>query len=243
MRKRAGWLATAAATAGILVGGVVLAQAAMSPEEEPASPEPAAVMGLDLGDITLDLGALDLEDALASCATDAFVGGDPGSLELLYGERQLTATDPTGTFILRNGAGKVMFCDMFGQERPAVLPLPTTSDTQPAQMLTSSRRDVSCARAAGVELARIRTNLWLTVTDQVESARTRFWVDGVPGPWHGSARQGGYLHLQSWVLDAPANGTLKLETQVLDGSGDPVAVPGMPSGPRSLLVSCGVELG
>ena len=28
-----------------------------------------------------------------------------------------------------------------------------------------------------------------------------------------------------------------------DGSGDPVAVPGMPSGPRSLLVSCGVDIG
>ena len=243
MRKRAGWLATAAATAGILVGGVVLAQAAISPEEEPFSGDEAAVMGLDLGDITLDLGALDLEDALASCATTAFVGGDPGSVELLYGEQQATPTDPTGTFILRNGDGKVMFCDMFGQERPAVLPLPTTSEAEPAVMLTSSRRDVTCLKAAGVDLARVRTNLWLSLTDQVESARTRFWVDGVPGPWHGSARQGDHLHLQSWLLQAPATGTLKLETEVLDGSGEPVPVPGMPAGPRSLLVSCGVELG
>ena len=242
MRKRAGWLATAAATAVTLVGGVVLAQAAMAPDE-PDVAEPAAVVGLDLDDVALDLGALGLEEALASCATSEFIGGDPGSVELLYGQQQLTPTTPTGSFVLRNGDGKVMFCDMFEDDYPAVLPLPTTSATRPAVMLTNTRRDVSCAETAGVELARVRTNLWLAVTDQVESARTRFWVDGMPGPWFGAARQGGYLHLQSWLLETPATGTLELETEVLDGSGDPVAVPGMPSGPRSLLVSCGVELG
>ena len=173
MRKRAGWLATAAATAVILVGGVVLAQAAMAPDE-PDAAAPAAVVGLDLDDVTLDLGALNLEEALASCATTAFVDGDPGSVELLYGQQQLTPTTPTGSFVLRNGDGKVMFCDMFGEDCPAVLPLPTTSATRPAVMLTNNRRHVTCAKAAGVELAQVRTNLWLAVTDQVESARTRF---------------------------------------------------------------------
>ena len=242
MRKRAGWLATAAATAVTLIGGVVLAQAAMAPDE-PDAAAPAAVVGLDLDDIALDLGALDLEEALASCATTDFVDGDPGSVELLYGQQQLTPTTPTGSFVLRNGDGKVMFCDMFGDDYPAVLPLPTTGATRPAVMLTNNRRQITCAKAAGVEIAQIRTNLWLAVTDQVESARTRFWVDGVPGPWFGAARQGDYVHLQSWLLETPASSALKLETQVLDGSGGAVAVPGMPSGPRSLLVTCGVELG
>ena len=240
MRKRAGWLATAAATAVTLIGGVVLAQAATAPDE-PDAAEPAAVVGLDLDDIALDLGALGLEEALTSCATTDFVDDDPGSVELLYGQQQLTPTSPAGSFVLRNGAGKVMFCDMFGDDYPAVLPLPTTSATRPAVMLTNNRRQITCSKAA--EIAQIRTNLWLAVTDQVESARTRFWVDGVAGPWFGAAQQGGYLHLQSWLLEAPASSALELETQVLDGSGDPVAVPGMPSGPRSLLVSCGVELG
>lgn len=243
MRKSLGWLATSVVTALTLVGGVILVQSLGSDPDRAQRSEAAAVVGLDLDDITLDLGALDKTAALASCATTAFIAGNPGAVEVLYGQRQVTATDPTGSFVLRNAAGKVMFCDMFGEERPAVLPLPTASASAPAVTLTNSRRDWSCAGPDGAQVARVRTNLWLAVHDGVQSARTRFWVQGVPGPWYGSARQGDYIHLQSWLSSVPATGALKLETEVLDGSGEAIDVAGIPSGPRSLMVSCGVEIG
>ena len=243
MRKRGGWVATAAVTALTMMGGVFVVRALLADPDESDRSETAAVVGLDIGDITLDLGALDRAAALTSCATPGFVAGDPGGVQVLYGEQQRSATDPTGSFILRNSAGTVMFCDMFGEDRPAVLPLPTSSATQPAVRLTNSRRDWSCAGPDGAQVARVRTNHWLVVQDAVRSARTRFWVGGVPGPWFGAARQGDYIHLQSWLASAPATGSLKLETQVLDSSGEAVEVAGVPSGPRNLLVSCGVEIG
>ncbi len=245
MPKRAGWLVASTATLATLVGGVVAVSAltADPDADQQLGPASSGVLGLDLDDITLDLGALDKTAALASCATTGFIGGDPAGVEVLYGQRQLTATDPTGSFVLRNAEGKLMLCDMFGEERPAVLPLPSPTDAQPAVTLTNSRRDWSCVGPDGAQSVRVRTNHWLAATDEVESARTRFWVDGVAGPWFGAARQGGFVHLQSWLASVPATSALKLETQVLDGAGEQVAVPGVPQGPRPVLVSCGVEIG
>lgn len=246
MGRRSGWAAAAAAAVATVVGGVVAFQALLSgprTDDHPPSSQPAAVVGLEGGDVDLDLGPLDATDALATCATPGFVAGDPDGVAVLYGQRQVTATDPTGSFVLRNRAGKLMFCDMFGDDRPAVLPVPVPTASNPAVLLTSSRRDWSCAGPQGDQVARVRTNLWLAVTDAVASARSRFVVDGVPGPWFGSDRHGGYLHLQSWLASVPVDTPLQLETEVLDSAGAPLALRDVRRGPQPLLVACGAEIG
>lgn len=182
-------------------------------------------------DIDLDLGAIGKFVALKYCATKAFAA-DPDSVRVLYGQRQLRGLDASSrVFVLRNGDGKVLLCDMFGRDRPSTLPLPTTSADRPAVFFTAGQRRWTCD---GDVLRSFRMTSWLKVQDPIRSARVRYTVNGVPGPWFTSARQGRFIHLQSWLGAALPTDVLKAELQLLDAAGDPVSVPGIPSGARKI---------
>ncbi len=218
-RAVVGVVAASAVTAGVAAPGTVgVAQA-------------APVTHRMLDDISLDVAPLTKLAALEHCATRSFAA-HPDSVRVLYGVRQLTALGSSRTFVLRNGAGKVLLCDRFGRDRPAVLPLPTTSTSRPAVFLTTGQRRWSCE---GTTLRSFRMTSWLRVQAPVRSARVRYTLDGVPGPWFTAARHGRFIHLQSWVGSAAAGtDVLRVEMQVLDRTGSPVGVRGIPSGPRRL---------
>jgi hypothetical protein len=230
------WWSAAGVTALALVAGV-LGGAAMT---EPVSSPGERSARTETTDVMLDRGALGKPAALRTCATRSFVAGKPGALRVRYGMKQRTPKSTRGSFVLRNHAGQFMFCDMFGRDYPAVLPMPDSSRKRPAVHVTNSRRDWRCSAES---LTRFRTNAWFKVQDPVRSARMRYWVDGVAGPWYVSQRQGRFLHLQSWLLDPPEGAALKIQTQVRNGAGQVVQVRGIPSGPRPLLVTCGAVIG
>ena len=197
-----------------------------------SAPAPAATLSRRMvSDVDLDLGAIGRPAALKYCATKAFAA-DPDSVRVLYGQRQLRGLDAASrVYVLRNGEGKVLLCDMFGRDRPSTLPLPTTSTERPAVFLTAGQRRWSCD---GDVLRSFRMTSWLKVQDPVRTARVRYTVDGVPGPWFTSARQGRFLHLQSRLGGPLPTDALEAELQLLDAAGDPVSVPGIPSGARKL---------
>jgi hypothetical protein len=182
-------------------------------------------------DVVLDVAGLSKFAALKYCATKSFAA-DPDSVRVLYGVRQLkTLTTTSRTFVLRNGSGKVLLCDLFGRDRPASLPLPTTTASKPAVFFTTGQRRWSCD---GTTLRSFRMTNWLKVQDPVRSARVRYSVNGTPGRWFTAGRDGRFIHLQSWLGPTAGTDALKVELQLLDGSGSPVTVPGIPSGARKL---------
>lgn len=214
-----GGVLAVAALAGVTLTGATAAAATTSPVAAPVV------------DVALDQGDLGKFLALRHCATSAFAA-DPDAVRVLYGRRQLQSpTAASRVFVLRNGDGKVLLCDMFGRDRPAILPLPTTSAERPAVFFTNGQRRWSCD---GATLRSFRMTTWLKVERPVASARVRYVRDGVAGPWFTSARQSRFVHLQSWLRDAAATEQLQVELQVLDGAGDPIAVRGLPRGPRPL---------
>ena len=153
--------------------------------------------------------------------------------------RQLTTlTGSSRSFVLRNGSGKVLLCDQFGRDRPSVLPLPSTTTSRPAVLFSNGQRRWSCD---GTTLRKFRMTSWLKVQDPVRTARVRYSVNGVPGPWFSAARQGRFIHLQSWLVSVPGTDSIKVELQLLDRAGSPVTVPGIPSGARR-LDGCGTSV-
>ena len=189
-------------------------------------------------DVVLDVANLGKFAALKYCATKSFAE-DPDGVRVLYGVRQLsTLTTSSRVFVLRNSAGKVLLCDMFGRDRPSALPLPTTSAGRPAVFFSSGQRRWSCD---GTTLQSFRMTNWLRVQDPVKSARVRYSVNNVPGPWFTAARQGSFIHLQSWMGSALGTDQLKVELQLLDKDGAPVNVQGIPSGARK-LDGCGTNV-
>lgn len=195
-----------------------------------------AAQGADVVD--LDLGPLGKSAALDSCATQGFVDGKPGQLSVRYGMLQRTRVGSRGSFVLRNHAGRLLFCDMFGRQTPAVRPIPTSSPQRPAVIVTNSIQEWPCTKSV-----LFRTNLWLKVQDPVRSARMRYWVNGEPGPWFTSRRQGRFVHLQSWLAPAPRGAVLKMQTQVRNGAGRVMDVKGLPSRPKRLFRACGTIIG
>ncbi len=145
--------------------------------------------------------------------------------------------------MLRNHAGRTLFCDMLGRQHPSVRPFPTTSASRPAVHYTNSVEEWCLVAQGCISTVLFRTNAWLKVQDPVRSARMRYFVDGVAGPWFVSQRQGRFVHLQSWLLDTavPAGVPLKIQTQVLNGSGAVLDVAGMTSHPRRLVP--GIDIG
>ena len=214
----------------LLVGGLAALAVAGGAVAVPAGAAPAPLQ--------LDLGALGRLAALATCATDDFVDGRPGAVRVSYGMKQLTPSTPTGSFILRNHKGGTLFCDMLGRDRPSQRPFPTTSASRPAVHYTNPVQNWSWK--PGILVG---TNSWLRVQDPVQSARTRFFVDGVAGPWFVSKRQGRFVHLQSWLLAAevPDSAPLKVQTQVRNGAGQVMTVPGLSNQPRTL--ARGIDIG
>ena len=190
-----------------------------------SAPAPAATGShRAVTDIALDRGAIGKFAALKYCATKTFAA-DPDSVRVLYGQRQLRGLDVSSrVFVLRNGDGKVLLCDMFGRDRPSALPLPTTTTDRPAVFFTAGQRRWSCD---GDVLESFRMTTWLKVQDPIKSARVRY-------TWFSSARQGRFIHLQSWLGAAQPTDVLKAELQLLDAAGEPVSVPGIPSGARKL---------
>ncbi len=198
----------------------------------------ATVSHRAVADVALDVAPLGRLAALRTCATSTFAA-DPDSVRVLYGQRQLRGADATSpVFVLRNGDGQVLLCDMFGRDRPATLPLPTTTAERPAVFLTAGQRRWSCD---GTTLRSFRMTTWLKVQDPVRTARVRYTVDGVPGPWFTAARQGRFVHLQSRLGGALPTDVLTAELQLLDVAGDPVPVRGIPSGARP-LEGCGTSV-
>jgi hypothetical protein len=220
----------------VVVGVVVGAGLASGATVTVASAAP--VQERAVADVALDVADLGKFAALKYCATKSFAA-DPDSVRVLYGVRQLTGlTTSSRTFVLRNGAGKVLLCDLFGRDRPSILPLPTTSAERPAVHFSNGQRRWSCD---GTTLRSFRMTSWLKVQDPVRSARIRYTTNGVPGPWFTAARQGRFIHLQSWLGSALATDVLKVELQLLDRFGAPVTVQGIPSGPRK-LEGCGTNV-
>jgi hypothetical protein len=191
-------------------------------------------------DLDIDLGRVGKAAALSGCASKSFVDGRPGRLEVRYGVKQRTPAGSRNTFVLRNHAGKWRFCDFFGPDRPSVLPMPRPSMSRPAVHATNPKREFRCT---GDTLTRFRTNAFLRVQDPVGSARMRYFVDGVAGPWFVTERQRRFVHLQSWLLDVPKSSTLKIQMQVLNRAGNVMSIRGLPSRPRPLNVSCGIIIG
>lgn len=222
-----------------VAAGLAAVSAAVSGPGEPLSATTTSAGASGPAPVRLDLGPLGKAAALDRCATTAFVAGRPGRLRVRYGMLQRTPTDPAGSFVLRNHTGEHLFCDMFGRQRPSVRPMPTTSLPRPAVHVTNSVHEWTCQEVL------FRANAWLRVQDPVRSARIRYWVDGVAGPWFVSRRQGRFVHLQSWLAGAGVaeGAAIAMQTQVLDGARRVLAVPGLPSGPRRLSRSCGVVIG
>jgi hypothetical protein len=189
--------------------------------------------------VQLDLGSLGKAAALNQCATKRFVDGKPRKLRVLYGMKQRTPSGSRGSFVLRNHAGKVMFCDMFGRDRPSRLPLPRPTAQRVAVHATNPDQRAICDEA-GVRTG-MRYAEFLRVKDPVRSARTRFWVDGVAQPWFTSKRQRGFVHLQSWQrgLDGAK---VQVQTQLRNRAGTVLSVPGMSSKPRTIPQGC-VQIG
>ncbi|GAA1931261.1 hypothetical protein [Nocardioides marmoribigeumensis] len=213
------------------VVGAVAAAAVTAGVAAPSLTGAAPVAAPTVADVSLDVATLGKFAALKYCATKSFAS-DPDSVRVLYGVRQRRSLSTSSrTFVLRNGAGKVMLCDLFGNDRPAILPLPTSTASRPAVFFTNGQRRWSCD---GTTLRSFRMTTWLKVQDPVRSARVRYTKNGVPGPWFTSARHGRFIHLQSWMGPALANDVLKVELQLRDKAGAPVTVKGIPSGPRRL---------
>ncbi len=222
------WLA-ATASALAVAGGLLAGPAAQAAPGASARP----------ADVQLDLGALGRKAALRSCATKRFVDGRPRQVQVRYGVRQLTSTVPGSSFWLRNHEGRLLFCDMFGRDRPAVLPLPRPRPGRAAVHLTNPRQAwSSCDRT---DLG-VRSSTWLRVRKPVASARMRFWADGVPGPWFAAQRQGQVIHLQAWVSDLAKTAELKLQTHVLETDGRVMGIRGLPRRPQAVSTSCGLVI-
>jgi hypothetical protein len=231
IRKAAGRLASRLLI-GTVAGAAITAGAVAAPTLASAAP----VQHRAVTDLDLDLAVIGKVAALKYCATSAFAR-NPDGVKVLYGVRQLSSLSSSSSrvFVLRNGQGKILLCDMFGRDRPSVLPLPSPTTSHPAVAFSPGQRRWSCD---GTTLRSFKMTNWLKVKDPITSARVRYSVNNVPGPWFTAARHGSFIHLQSWMGPALDTDNLKVELQLLDKAGSPVNVQGFPSGARK-LAGCG----
>lgn len=190
-------------------------------------------------DVDLDIRPLGKATATRQCATKRFVDGKPRRLRVRYGMEQRRPSGSGGSFVLRNHAGRFLFCDMFGRDRPSTLPMPRPSRRRVAVHATNPDRRPICTDGVPTGM---RYGVFFRVLDPVRSARTRFWVDDVAQPWFTSRRQGGFVHLQSWQRAIPDGASLRIQTQLRSRSGKVLAVKGIPGRPQPLPRSC-VQIG
>jgi hypothetical protein len=222
-----GWGAAAVTTVALVLGLAALPGAAAT-----------SALGARAG-VDLDIRPLGKAAAIEQCATKRFVDDRRRLLRVRYGMKQRTPSGSRGSFVLRNHAGRFMFCDMFGRDRPSTLPMPRPNKRRVAVHATNPDRRPICTD--GVRTG-MRYGVFFRVRDPVRSARTRYWVDGVAQPWFTSKRQGRFVHLQSWQSGLAGDAGLSIQTQLRNRDGKVLSVKGIPSKPQRVPRSC-VQIG
>lgn len=232
MRKRTPHAATIVVAAVLGVALTLVGMAVLRGTGEPAGPAPGpAAAPTVLGDeaLGLDRGRLGEAGALEACSTPRFAG--PGTVEVLYGVRQLAADGESPVVVLRNEAGELRLCDAAGADSPSQAPLPAPDDAAPVAFL-NARAAWECT---GDRLDRYTSATWMLVADQVAAVRQRLWVDGDPGPWFTTEAVGGIVHLSAWEDGPLPRGTdLGVEFDVLDRDGAPVRQDVLPEDPAAV---------
>ena len=229
---------TVMVTAALAVGAIVVAGSAVgfaltgpdtvTDENDDASSSTQDAVAAAVPDLDLDLGPVaDPMAAAAKC-----LGEDSSSAQAFYAVEQRTESGAVPVLVLDRGDGDLFFCDMDGMDRPAVMPVPTATDSDPVAFLTNGRLSWDCD---GMTLKRHTSTTWLSVADEVAEVQQRFWVDGEAGPWFTTTAQDGYAHLQTWLTGPlPEKSDLQMEQRVLDSAGDPVSQSAIPTAKQPL---------
>ena len=224
-----GTAAVVALVAVVMVGGLAVSSLrgrqdpggpAAGPAAGPSSASPSSARRY--GGPTIDMGPVTDPGDVSGCLAEDFAT-DPAQVTVVYGERQRTRTGSSPVLVLRNEAGAIRLCDMFGGDYPAQLPLPHASATTPVAYFSTGRREWSCAESTH-RLQLFQVSAWLSVNDTVDAVRLRFVVDGTPGPWFATSAANGLAHLQAWLADPqPPSARIVLQQQALDADGATIA--------------------
>ncbi len=229
---------TVMVTAALAVGAIVVAGSAAGfalagpdtgpdTDDDDASSSTQDAVAAAVPDLDLDLGPVaDPMAAAAKC-----LGEDSSSAQALYAVEQRTESGAVPVLVLDRGDGDLLFCDMDGMDRPAVMPVPTATDSDPVAFLTNGRLSWDCDCMI---LKRHTSTTWLSVADEVAEVQQRYWVDGEAGPWFTTAAQDGYAHLQAWLTGPPEKADLQMEQRVLDSAGEPVSQSTIPTAKQPL---------
>lgn len=166
---------------------------------------------------------------VAACLVPDFAT-DPAEVTVVYSQLQQAPRGTTPVMVLRNAAGEIRLCDLFGGDNPAVAPPGRATTAEPVAFYASGRRDWDCA---GRALHRFTLSEWLSVADPVRTVRLRFVVDGAARPWFSTSAVDGLAHLQAW-LDGPVDPHthVLLQQQALDAGGTRIAQSALPASQR-----------
>lgn len=224
--------AVAVVVAALVVGGAALKVAGGGHDARPsASAQLSASSQLPDGTLDLDLGPVTDPAAIAACLAPDFAS-DPAEVSVVYGQVQKTRDGSVPVLVLRNTAGEIRLCDVFGGDYPSKAPRDEASAAAPVAFYASGRRDWNCEESTRT-LRHFTMTEWLSVAGRVQTVRTRFVVAGTPGPWFTTKAVDGLAHLQAW-LDGPlAPGTrVMVQHQVLDADGHRVPQKALPGHQR-----------
>jgi hypothetical protein len=229
---RAALVAAAVAAAVLLTVGVTASLGHRSGGPDTATQASAGTTGTAppvRSVVDLDQGPVTDPADVAACLAPDFAT-DPAEVAVVYSQRQLAPAGTTPVLVLRNRAGELRLCDVFGGDHPASAPPGRATAKHLVAFFSNGRRDWHCA---GHTLQRFVLSEWLSVGDPVHTVRLRFVVDGKPGPWFRTAAHGGLVHVQAW-LDGPVHpgGTVRLQHRVLAADGTPVARSVLPHSQR-----------
>jgi hypothetical protein len=225
-------LAVAVMVAAVVLGVGLLRHVGADESPTGTSSRTAAAQAQADPTVDIDLGDTTPADVTACLTPDFATSAD--QVEVRYGEQQSTSSGRTPVLVLRNQAGELRLCDVFGGDSPAEAPLPAADRSNPVVFLSNGHSAWSCQGTDKV-LKKFQMTLWLSVAPQVRTVQQRFWVNGVPGPWFSTTAKGGYAHLQSWLEGPePAGTRFAVEYRVRDASGDAVPQSALPTGRKPL---------
>jgi len=227
-------LAAVALVAAVVLGATVLRSLSLDKDraESGAASRPTSQKSEADPTVAIDRGATTQAD-VASCLTPEFAT-DAGQVDVLYGEVQATSSGTAPVLVLRNQAGDLRLCDVFGGDVPAEAPVPAATQADPVVFVSNGRSAWSCEGTDKV-LKSFQMTSWLSVSSDVRTVQQRFYVNGVPGPWFTTSAHGGYAHLQSWLEGPePASSRYAVEYRVLDASGAVAPQKALPTGKKPL---------
>jgi hypothetical protein len=201
-------------TATLAVGLVALSGAwglASSDQDRVLVPLTSDVAGSP-EEIHLDVEPLQHDTAATLCGPDGF-----GDAQVLFAQRQVSPIGPAPAILVENDRGDWWACDRYGGSAPATLPVPLATSNDAAVPFTTGWRSWDCE---GTVLHRLQIGEWFSTAPEVATLRTRFVVDGAPGPWFSTSAYDGFAHLQAWLEgDLPAGTRIVLEHGFSDADG------------------------